>query len=51
MIKQQEKNLSADIKDIDDLEEKLATMFPDKSKRAQAERKIQSATNRSSFRA
>lgn len=49
--KKQEKNVSDDTKSTDDLKEKLATMYHDKSKREQAERRIQSAINRSFFRA
>ena len=49
MIRQQEKNVSADTKALTDLKDSLATMFPDKNKREQAERRIQHATNRSRY--
>ena len=50
MIRQQEKNVCADTKALTDLKDSLATMFPDKNKRKQAERRIQHATNRSTLR-
>ena len=50
MIRQQEKNVCADTKALTDLEDSLATMFPDKNKREQAERRIKHATNRSTLR-
>jgi len=49
MIRQQEKNVSADTKALTDLKDSLATMFPDK-KREQAEQRIQHATNKSTLR-
>ena len=51
MIEQQEKNVSSDTQTINILTGTLATMIPDQAKREQAERRIQSAANRSSFRA
>ena len=50
MIRQQEKNVSADTKTLADLKETLATMFPDKNKQQQTERRIQYATSRSTLR-
>ena len=50
MIRQQEKNVSTDTKALTDLKNSLATMFPDKNKREQAERRIQQATTRSTLR-
>ena len=38
------------MKALTDLKETLATMFPDKNKREQAERRIQHATKRSTLR-
>ena len=40
MTREQEKNVSADTKALTDLKDSLATMFPDKNKREQAERRI-----------
>ena len=50
MIRQQEKSVSADSKALTDLKETLATLFPDKNKREQAERRIQHATSISTLR-
>ena len=50
MIRQQEKNVSADTKALTDLNETLAAMFPDRNKREQAERRIQHATSRFTLR-
>ena len=50
MIEQQEKNVSSDTQIINSLKGTLATMIPDQAKREQAERRIQSPANRSTFR-
>ena len=47
----EKKNVSTDTQTINSLKETLATMIPDQTKRVQAERRIQSAANRSTFRA
>ena len=45
------KTVSSDTQTINSLKETLATMIPDQTKRVQGERRIQSAANRSTFRA
>ena len=45
------KTVSSDTQTINSLKETLATMLPDQTKRVQGERRIQSAANRSTFRA
>jgi len=47
LIRQREKNASADSETISSLKAQLAAVFPDQNKREQAERRLQSATSRS----
>ena len=50
LVMQQEKNVSSDTLTTNRLKVTLATMISDPAKREQVERRIQSATNRSTFR-